>query len=159
MEDTLKMPEIEFFSVATLENLAEVMPRRTPWFTLLLAGDSPNTDPVQFAAQLRPLVDSGLVYFSAWGQGCEELHDALDEILTERDSAGNPPPYEVMASSHVDESLGDAVWFFNTQAIPADAEVFANFARYAVAVGGEESARRLKQTLLRMGISGSEIKP
>jgi hypothetical protein len=141
-------------SVASFDELAEKMPRTTPWFTLFLVWESPDTDPAGLAARLRPLVDNGLVYFCAWGEACEEMHDAVDQIVSEREQGGCCLSATVMSTSHPDESLGDALSFFREHALPNDPEVFANFSRYAVAIGSEDLAHRLRQALLRQGING-----
>jgi hypothetical protein len=157
MSDTIRMPEIEMLAVSSFEELGAKMQRATPWFTMFLLWESPNTEIEFLAKRLRPLVDNGLVYLCAWGPGCEEMHDAIDQIVTEREQAGCCLSATVMSTSHPDESLGDALWYFNTQAVPDDPEVFANFSRYAVAIGSEESSRRLKQALIRQGISGRDV--
>lgn len=148
------LPAIEMLSVASFEELADAMPRTTPWFTMFLTWDAPDTDAEALAARLRPLVDNGLVYFCAWGEACEEMHDALDRIVSEREQAGCCLSATVMSTSHPDESLGEALTFFNEHALPTDPEVFANLSRYAVAIGSESLANRLRQALLRQGING-----
>jgi hypothetical protein len=151
------LPAIQLLSVASFDELDERMQRTTPWFTLFLAWESPDTDPEALTARLRPLVDNGLVYFCAWGEGSEEMHDAVDQIVSEREQAGCCLSATVMSTSHPDESLGEALAFFNEHALPSDAEVFANLSRYAVAIGSEEFSRRLRQALLRQGISGRDV--
>jgi hypothetical protein len=42
-------------------------------------------------------------------------------------------------------------------AFPSESEVFANFSRYAVAVGSTELTRRIRQALLRQGIAARNI--
>ena len=155
MTDAHRLPPIEVFAVDAIEQLAEVLPRRTPWFTLLLIWDTPEVRPEQLAGVFRPLIESGLVYLSTWGQGCEEVHDAVDLAVTRIESEQGELPYVLMSTWHTDEPLGEALRFFSTDAIPADDEVFANFARYAVTVGSPENARRLKQAIIRLGISTS----
>jgi hypothetical protein len=151
------LPAIELLSVTSFEELAERMQRTTPWFTLFLAWESPNTDPDYLAQCLRPLVDNGLVYFCTWGEGSEEMHDAIDQIVAEREQAGCCLSATVMSTSHPDETLGDALNFFNEHALPTDAEVFANFSRFAVAIGSEPFSHRVKQALMRQGINGRDV--
>jgi hypothetical protein len=157
MPESLNLPEIELLSVASLQELAASLPRTTPWFTLLLVSDEPAADPETLARQLRPLVDSGLAYLCTWGQGCEELHDAVDAIVAQKEQAEGPLPYTLMSTWHSDEPLGEAVSYFCTLALPSEPEVFANFSRYAVAVGSPELTRRLRQALLRQGIAARNI--
>jgi len=148
------LPAIELLTVANFDELDARMQRTAPWFTMFLAWESPNTDPEFLAERLRPLVDNGLVYFCAWGEGSEAMHDAVDQIVSEREQAGCCLSTNVMSSSHPDETLGEALTFFNEHALPSDPEVFANFSRYAVAIGSEEFSRRLRQALMRQGING-----
>lgn len=148
------LPAIEMLTVASFEELDEKMQRTTPWFTMFLAWESPNIDPEFLTERLRPLVDNGLVYFCAWGEGAEEMHDAVDQIVAEREQCGCCLSAAVMSTSHPDENLGEALSFFNEHALPEDPEVFANFSRYAVVIGSEAFAHRLRQALMRQGING-----
>ena len=148
------LPEIQMLSVASFDQLAGQMPRTTPWFTLFLVWEQPETGIDQLVERLRPLIDNGLVYFCGWGEGSEEMHDAIDRIVSEREQSGCCLSAAVMSSSHPDESLGEALGFFREHALPTDPEVFANFSRHAVAIGSDALAHRLRQALLRQGIKG-----
>jgi hypothetical protein len=55
--------------------------------------------------------------------------------------------YLLMTAWHADESLEEAFWFFKMNAIPAECHVFANFDRFAVAVGNPEWANRMMHAL------------
>jgi hypothetical protein len=157
MSEPHRLPPIEVFAIDTIEQLAGVLPRRTPWFTLLLIWDAPDFEPTDLAGVFRPLVDSGLAYLCTWGQGCEEVHDAVDLAVVQKEAEQGELPYVLMSTWHSDEPLGEALRFFSAEALPSDAEVFANCARYAVTVGSQEHARRLRQALLRLGISSGEM--
>lgn len=152
------LPEIELFSVDSLEQLAERLPRRTPFFTLFLAGEAPLEEPEALSVLLRPLVDNGLIYFCTWGPGCEELHDALDLTISQKEQDQEYPlPYTLLSSSHDGEALGEALRFFSDMALPTEPSVFANFSRYAVALGSPALTHRLQQAFLRQGIIARQI--
>jgi len=66
------------------------------------------------------LAGSGLVYFCAWGPDCDRVHDLFDEGFLEANLAltGNDV---IMTTSHVDESLGEALWYFLHSTFPTEA--------------------------------------
>ena len=143
------MPSIELLSVDSIEQLAEALPKCTTYFTLLLAWDAPVLDEAQLMSILAPLLDRGLVYLCAWGARCEDVHDALDSAVVEKEIASGELDYVVMTSWHANESLEESVWFFFMLAIPSETFVFKDFARYAVTVGNPEYRQRIGAALLK----------
>ena len=57
------------------------------------------------------------VYFCTWGPDCERVHDIIDEAVV-----GDSPPDSVvqgiMTTSHSDESLADALFYFFSCTVP-----------------------------------------
>jgi len=55
----------------------------------------------------------GMVYFCAWGLGCERAHDVVDETVVMNEIKSPPPPGDdcIMTTCHEDESLEDAFEF------------------------------------------------
>jgi hypothetical protein len=148
--------KIHVFAIQSIQTLAEILPHRTRYFTLLLAWDAPpKIDKDELADLFRPLVlERGLAYFCAWGSRCEMVHDAVDVSAVEREARRDPLDYVTMTTRHANESLGDAVWFFRHLALPSEPHVFADFSRFAVSVGNAEWDAVIKQ-----GISSSKSKP
>ena len=65
----------------------------------------------------------GMVYFSAWGRGCERFQHIVDEVvaedeLGERRFVGPTPNDVVMTTWHEGEDLEGALSFFAVSAIP-----------------------------------------
>ena len=104
-------------SGATIDMLANQITPASPNFGLLLAMDSQSIDDAQIGSLAGKLVDKGLVYLCPWGPDCERVHDDFDGTMSQR----NPEPTEenvIMTTSHSDESLEEAIWFFVNCAFP-----------------------------------------
>ena len=144
------MERIEVLSVDSIGERAECLPRQHSNFLLLLAWDAPEVDKQELTDIFRPLVDSGPVYFCAWGSNCEAVHDAVDQCDIEvHEEAGR----EISADSillttwHTGESLAEALWFFKVCALPAESFTRADCDRFAVAVGSSEWAAETKKSV------------
>ena len=94
---------------------------------------------------MQPLVDRGLVYFCAWGRECEAVHNAVDMCDIEQQKSSGNPDFFIMTTSHDDEPLEEALWFFKMLALPTEAPIVGNFDRFAVAVGNREWADAMRQ--------------
>jgi len=135
MADNLQLPTIDVFNIDSIEQLSDCLPRRSKYFTLLLAWDAPETEQEKLMEMFQPFVDRGLAYFCAWGSRCSEVHDAVDLCAVKKEQAIGPADYQLMTTWHDDEPLEEALWFFNMCAIPAEVHVLSDFERFAVVVG------------------------
>jgi hypothetical protein len=142
-----KLPRIRVFAADSVQALPGLFPFRFSYFTLLLAWNPYVLTREQMVHLFQPLADRGLAYFCAWGNRCEEVHDAVDQCVIPREAQGGPLKYMTMTTWHEHEPLEDAVWFFQNLAIPSEAHVFADFERYAVAIGNPEFATRMEKVL------------
>ena len=153
------MRKIEVLSVATIDELAERLPVRSQYFLLLLAWDAPFKTQ-QLTSFFSPLVNRGLVYFCAWGDNCEAVHDAVDECDIEMESEARSADYIVMTTWHARETLREALWFFKVCAIPNDSIVPADCDRFAVAIGNPDWATEMEKALLLIeSDADDEIEP
>lgn len=103
----------------------------------------PEIDQQELIALFRPLVDRGLACFSAWGDRCEEVHDAVDLCVVERELEVGESDYLLTNAWHANEPLEEAVWAFKMLDIPSEVDVFAEFDRFAVAVGNPNWAPKI----------------
>jgi hypothetical protein len=147
MAVNLQLPTIDVFNIDSIEQLSDCLPRRSKYFTLLMAWNVPEIEHDKLMALFQPLVDRGLAYFCSWGNRCEEVHDAVDACVTAREQAIGPDDYVLMTTWHDDEPLEEALWFFNICAIPAEDHVLSNFDRFAVAVGNPGWAVEIERLL------------
>ena len=145
------MREIEILSFGTIAELAERLPIRSRYFQLLLAWDAPDTTPQQLMRFFQPLVERGLVYFCAWGNNCEAVHDAVDRCDIERMPETRDADYIVMTTWHDDESLAEALWFFKVCALPNEGIDPSECDRYVVAVGNPDWSIEVKRALQSIG--------
>jgi hypothetical protein len=134
---------VKVLSVETIEQLPQSIRPRSEYFTLLLAWDAPTVHESQLQEWMRPLVDRGLVYFCAWGERCEAVHDAVDRCDIGKDGAKSD--FVIMTTWHNTDSLEKACWFFKELALPNETSGIAKFDRFAVAVGNRQWAERMKR--------------
>jgi hypothetical protein len=143
-------PTIEVLRLGSIHELPSILPRQTRYFTLLLACDASGLSDRDIICSVEPLVKRGLVYFSAWGQDCERVHDLVDQIVVRGDLEGVEEDYLLMTTWHRDKPLEDATWYFEECALPSEPHVFGNFSRIAVAVGNKDWADIIEQCLRRI---------
>ncbi len=137
------LPRVRVLSIESINELADHLPYRHRYFTLLLAWDAPEIDQLHLIDLFRPLVDRGLAYFCAWGSHCEAVHDAVDSCVVETELQAGEADYLLMTTWHANEPLEEATWFFRMLAIPSENHVFVDFDRFAVAVGNPDWAREM----------------
>lgn len=142
-----QLPGVRLFTTDSVQALCSILPFRRQYFTLLLAWDAGATTNEEMASLFQPVADRGLAYFCAWGNRCEDVHDAVDRCVIPRESQGGPLNYVTMTTWHDKESLEDAAWFFNEVAIPSEPHVLADFERYAVTIGNPEWGMRIEKSL------------
>jgi hypothetical protein len=156
MDDDSPLPGIEVLSVNSIDEVVSRIPRRHKYFTLLLAWDAPDIPRSDLIRLVRPLVNNCLAYFCAWGEGCEEVHDAVDLADLEREREFGESDYFQMTTWHKNEPLDDAVWFFKHCAIPAEEHVLADWERFAVSVGNPAWKDRIVDSLSRVEVEEEE---
>ena len=137
------LPSIRVLSLATIEQLPENIRSGKEHFTLLLAWDAPTADNTQLREWMRPLVNGGLVYFCAWGDRCEAVHDAVDWCDIEKNGARSD--FVIMTTWHKDESLEEACWFFKELALPNETGDIQSFDRFAIAINNTQWAEKMKE--------------
>jgi len=145
MEEFLQLSGINIFAINSIEQVAHCLPSQKKYFALLLAWDAPEIKQEELMELFRPLLDRGLAYLCAWGDRCENVHDAVDMCVVEKDLRVGEADYLLMTTWHAKESLDEALWFFENLAIPAENHVFADFDRFAVAVGNHGWAQDMER--------------
>jgi hypothetical protein len=151
------IPKVEVFSVGTIDELADCLPYRHRYFTLLLAWDVPNIEQETLRDVFRPLVSRGLAYLCAWGGRCETVHDVVDFCVVEKELQSGEGEHLLVTTWHADEALKEATWFFKMSAIPSENHVFADFDRFAVSVGNPDRAQEMDRYLSERAVPDSEI--
>jgi len=143
MAERPPIPVIEVFAIETIEELRAVLPHQRRFFTLFLAWDAHSSVQTAVDGLFRPLLDRGLAYFCAWGHGCEDVHDTVDECVVERELEVGEAGYTLMTTWHDKEPLEEALEFFSMCAIPSEDQLRGDFERFAVAVGNSGWAERM----------------
>jgi hypothetical protein len=120
----------------------------TKYFRLLVAADYKGIPTKELLAFARDLLKRGVAYFSVWGEGCERMHDCMDEEISaaelERNSVVEP-----LTTWHANEPLEETAQFFRDWAKPE--EKYESESRFWVclAVGKAKWADVMKETVLR----------
>jgi hypothetical protein len=123
-----------------------------------LAWDAPEIEQEKLIDLFRPLVDGGLAYLCAWGDQCEAVHDAVDMCVVEKKLQAGEADYLLMTTWHAEEPLEEATWFFKMLAIPSENHLFADFGRFAVAVGNPGWAQEMDRYLSEGSAADSEAR-
>jgi hypothetical protein len=142
------------FSVIDLADLKwpttlNLPPKR---FRLFVAADVTELSADVLADFAWAALCSGMVYFCAWGRGCERFHDIVDEVIAydclgERKFTGPTGKDTVMRTWHDDETLEEALDFFITLALPTEGLIPNSNYRVAICVGNPAWATKVKQSL------------
>jgi hypothetical protein len=100
------------------------LPAHGAGFGVLLACDASAWSVDEVSALVRPALLAGMHWFSAWGPGCERVHDIVDGDvvdlgLDEPDQGDVPFGGHVMTTWHDDEPLAETLEFFWTCSSPS----------------------------------------
>jgi hypothetical protein len=160
------MAEENRFAVIQLAELK--WPTSLRWsgnrFRLFVAADIRDVGVDAVSEFASAALSRGMVYFCAWGRGCEKFHDIVDEVvvndeLGERRFAGPTANDGVMTTWHEHETLEQALDFFVTSAVPTQGfEVDSSF-RVVMCLGNsdwaETATRVLHQAVFDLAVETS----
>jgi hypothetical protein len=96
-----------------------------------------------------------MVYFCAWGRGCERFHDIVDDVklkadLGERRFVGPRVGHVVMTTWHDCDTLEEALEFFATCAVPTDGLAPDSHFRLAICVNNKDWAATASRFLQKV---------
>ena len=133
---TVKPSRTLFFAeFRKADELVATLTFPTKHFVAMLAWDSTNEDVTSISRVAELLIRAGCAYVVAWGEGCERVHDIVDEDLVELELGLDPSRPEampmpgpnpfaayphVMTSWHADEPLDEVLDFFLGDTFPVD---------------------------------------
>ena len=110
-------------------------------FRLFVAADTTKGTTDEISRFAEDALSRGMVYFCAWGPGCERFHDIVDEVgLGARNFAAPTSEDVVMTTWHEHEPLEEALDFFTTAAVPAEAYAVDSHYWVVICVGNPEWA-------------------
>jgi hypothetical protein len=115
-----KEPPVRDIYLCLADSISDLPQRIKPAsqnFGLLLLIDAHPLKSEEIRLAGAKLVDQGLAYLCAWGPDCERVHDIFDEASQIRNSQLSCDDV-VMTTSHSDEPLIEALWFFLHGAFP-----------------------------------------
>jgi hypothetical protein len=129
-------------------------------FRLFVAADVTGLSTKLISEFAVAALKSGMVYFCAWGPGCERFHDIVDEVVVEdeigqRLFTGKNESDTIMTTWHCGEPLGEALDFFANLTCPTMGfEANSNFwvaVSLTDAAWTHEIQERLEQANLPVG--------
>jgi hypothetical protein len=118
-DDDFPEKAVSLCMAKTLEELPTLITPSGPHFILFIAMDATHIRNDSILAVAERLLDQGVIYVCVWGQECRKVEDIFDDAIVQRNSDetdGNV----VITTSHSEESIEEAVWFFLNCAWPAE---------------------------------------
>jgi hypothetical protein len=121
-------------------------------FRLFVAADVVGTKTEAISEFAQNALKAGMLYFCAWGPGCEKFHDIVDEQivaneLDEGSSAGPGGADTVMTTWHQGESLEEAFDFFVNLAQPSSGFEQDSETWVAICVNSSEWTQTVRRLL------------
>jgi hypothetical protein len=141
--DEVSERKLYLLSLDRPEDVPERIALSSSRFVCLIAWDATQSSVDDIARVARKLLDSGAVYISAWGSGCERVHEIFDEVIVES-GLGEDDDTVVMTTWHDDEPLAEAVWFVLRTAWPADGYEDGCDATLGLSIGSPASAAEMR---------------
>jgi hypothetical protein len=123
--------------IPSLADWPDTIDEPKPHFAAFVAADSSPASEGELRAFARRLLAQGAVHVSAWGPGCERLHDAFDA-----ESEGSTPP--IATTWHADDTLDEALWFALFASFPDEAYVETTDSVLAVVVADPQWAAHVR---------------
>lgn len=127
-------------------------------FRLFLALDATALAFEALVTVARKSIPEGLAYVCAWGSDCERAEGAFD-VATVNALGDRSGEATIMTTSHSDESLEEALWFFATTAYPDEAYAPESRHWLAVTVGNKDWAEKVDESLKAPDQLFSRLKP
>lgn len=123
----------------------------SPRFACLVACDASALSGPDLLTFGKQLLGQGAVYVCAWGPGCEDFEDAVDEAAVDADLSRETEQPVIMTTSHADETLGEALEFLFRSACPDEAYADSCRSAVAIAVGNRSWAEEMQEWLRANG--------
>ena len=131
--------------LSDLDAFPERLSIDSPCFVLLLLAADFMARYCDRDRLFQRILDAGCVYFCAWGNGCEHMHDWFDWFLVEKELKTGEPIGNIMTTWHSADSLEEAVEFAIVSAEPDDQYAAGCGAVVLATVGSSEWAGQVQQ--------------
>lgn len=112
-------------------------------FACFLVWDSKNNSKQEISELIEILVKNGVAYFCTWGNDCERLEDICDEI----DSLNSSNDSVIMTTSHKNESIEEALYFFLTDTHPDEYYELTLSSSLAIVIGNNDKLQMIEDAL------------
>jgi hypothetical protein len=119
---------------------------------LLVENLAGKPDPGKTEKFIVTLLDSGMVFFSAWGTNCEFIHDLIDNVLSDPEYryADDFSTIEsiILTAWHKNDSLEETVDFMINGAVSAEDYMETTKNLLIVVVNDRDSIKKIKNHLI-----------
>jgi hypothetical protein len=113
-KDDLTKRELYLLSLNSSFDIPKVIQLPSEHFACFIAWNSKNNSIQEISDLIETLIKNGAAYFCIWGNDCERVEEICDEI----DSLNSPDDSVIMTTSHQNDSIEDALYFFLTLSYP-----------------------------------------
>lgn len=141
--DEVTERKLYVLSVGKPEDVPDRIALSSSRFVCLIAWDASQSSVEDMVRVARKVLDSGAVYVSAWGSGCERVHDIFDEVVVESGLSEDDDSV-VMTTWHDDEPLSEAIWFVLRNTWPAAGYQEGCDATLGLSIGSPTSAKEIR---------------
>ena len=118
-KDDLTERELFLISLDTSFNIPKVIQLPSKHFACFIAWDSEDATDEEISHLMEVLIKNGAAYICSWGNNCERLHSIADLIRDRPDVKYDfSEDSVIMTTSHNDESIEEALYFFLTDTHP-----------------------------------------
>jgi len=107
--------------VATADLIPDRIELLSKYFVCLIVWNSLNERDDVLHQVAQKLLRNGAVYICAFGDGCQKLHDVIDDEIISQELEDNTEATSILTTWHSSEPFDDALWYFLYTTHPADA--------------------------------------
>ena len=121
-------------------------------FRLFVAANTTSSTTEAIGQFANAALKAGMVYFSAWGPGCERFHDLVDEVIVADNIAsrlftGPNKTDTIMTTWHQHETLDEACDFFINLGAPTAGFEADSYYWVAICVNNSQWAATMRRKL------------
>ncbi|MEW6746514.1 MAG: hypothetical protein AB1486_27560 [Planctomycetota bacterium] len=141
--DDVSRRELYLLELERIESLPADLCLPSARSVCLLAWDAGNTAKEEIARAAHKLLGQGAVYFCAWGESCERVHDIIDEAAAP-DEPGKVNDGAIMTTWHDGKPLSSVIWYFLNSCWPDERLSDGCDAALAIVIGNPAWAREIR---------------
>lgn len=148
--DPFNQRRLHFLIADDFKDLTPIMDLPEQNYICLLIWDAHKNSDQEIYKVGESILLSGAKYVCSWGSGCERVHVLIDLVSVDNE-INNPNDRNsdavIMTTSHEDESLEEALYFFLACTWPDEEYIEANKAGIVICVGNSVYPQVIRKAL------------